>query len=357
MKLKTLLLGSAAAMIAVTGARAADAVIVEPEPVEYVRVCDMYGAGFFYIPGTETCLKFDGYVRADYTYGTEGEVDSALAGVDNDFTNSSYSRFDYRVRFNIDARNETDYGTLRSQIRFQGDGNGGADAAVGVDRALISLGGLRLGYSDSFTTTFHGYGNPVEKYDGYYGYDQAIFLDYTYRTGGFEVAAGIQESVGAGATLTNPHVDWDYYVGAKYSADLGYIAASYIYEENVDEGAWKVSAQVTPFDGRLLLKAWYIGDENGATSAVSGTGEWAWGAGAAFQATDTLGVRVAYTDRDQDTVIFDPSTGTSAAYDDSYFTAGLNWTPVPGLAIRPEARIWTESDRGQDYSVRVYRTF
>ena len=208
MKLKTLLLGSAAAMIAVTGARAADAVIVEPEPVEYVRVCDLYGSGFFYIPGTETCLKFDGYVRVDYTYN-----DFDAAGV------SDGDQWQYRARFNIDARNETDYGTLRSQIRFQGDGNGGSntlgfsqtsnpltgrsiagsvaqgDAFVGIDRALISLGGLRLGYSDSYTTTVHGYGLPVEKYDGYYGYDQAIFLDYTFAVAGFSVTAGVQDSV------------------------------------------------------------------------------------------------------------------------------------------------------------------
>ncbi|HEU5016865.1 MAG TPA: porin, partial [Pseudolabrys sp.] len=56
MKLKSLILGSAAALLAVSGARAADAVMApEPEPVDYVKVCDAYGAGFFYIPGTETC--------------------------------------------------------------------------------------------------------------------------------------------------------------------------------------------------------------------------------------------------------------------------------------------------------------
>ena len=57
MNIKSLLIGSAAALVAVSGARAADAVVAEPEAVEYVRVCDAYGAGFFYIPGTETCLK------------------------------------------------------------------------------------------------------------------------------------------------------------------------------------------------------------------------------------------------------------------------------------------------------------
>ena len=74
MNIKSLLLGSAAALVAVSGARAADAVVYEPEPVEYVKVCDAYGAGFFYIPGTETCLKIDGYVRfrVTATKGTNG---------------------------------------------------------------------------------------------------------------------------------------------------------------------------------------------------------------------------------------------------------------------------------------------
>ena len=52
MNIKSLLLGSAAALVAVTGARAADAVVVaEPEPVEYVKVCDAYGAGFLLYSG------------------------------------------------------------------------------------------------------------------------------------------------------------------------------------------------------------------------------------------------------------------------------------------------------------------
>ena len=71
MNIKSLLLGSAAALVAVSGARAADAVVApEPEPVEYVRVCDVYGAGFYYIPGTETCLKVSGYFRYDIGAGS-----------------------------------------------------------------------------------------------------------------------------------------------------------------------------------------------------------------------------------------------------------------------------------------------
>jgi hypothetical protein len=64
MNIKSLLLGSAAGLSAVSGARAADAVVAaEPEPLEYARVCDAFGTGYFYIPSTETCLKIGGYVH------------------------------------------------------------------------------------------------------------------------------------------------------------------------------------------------------------------------------------------------------------------------------------------------------
>src|SRR5689334_24898360 len=76
MNIKSLLLGSAAALIAVSGARAADAVVVaEPEPAEYVKICDVYGAGYFYIPGPETCLRIGGYVRYDTGAGDVGSLD------------------------------------------------------------------------------------------------------------------------------------------------------------------------------------------------------------------------------------------------------------------------------------------
>ena len=72
MNIKSLLLGSAAALAAVSGAQAADAIVAaEPEPMEYVRVCDAFGTGYFYIPGTETCLKIGGYVRFQTNFVTD----------------------------------------------------------------------------------------------------------------------------------------------------------------------------------------------------------------------------------------------------------------------------------------------
>src|SRR5688500_15029573 len=116
MNIKSLLLGSAAALVAVSGARAADAVVIaEPEPMEYVRICDTYGVGFYYIPGTETCLKFSGYIRYDIGIGYAGfedvlDKEDDEEGIFN--TNDTYYK---RARFalRVDAREETELGTLR----------------------------------------------------------------------------------------------------------------------------------------------------------------------------------------------------------------------------------------------------
>ncbi len=68
---KSLLLGSAAGLVALAGAQAAD-LPVKAKPVEYVKICSLYGVGFYYIPGTDMCLKVGGWVRAEYAYGANG---------------------------------------------------------------------------------------------------------------------------------------------------------------------------------------------------------------------------------------------------------------------------------------------
>ena len=72
---KSLLLGSAAGLMAVAGAQAAD-LPVKAAPVEYVKICSLYGAGFYYLPGTDICVKIGGYVRGQY-YVNNGTAPSA----------------------------------------------------------------------------------------------------------------------------------------------------------------------------------------------------------------------------------------------------------------------------------------
>jgi hypothetical protein len=111
MKLKSLLFGSAAILAAGTGARAAD--LPTAEPVEYVRICDAFGTGFFYIPGTDTCLQISGMVRADFTY-----VDFAddHNGAEREFNNYSSLA---RAEIKLDARTQTDFGLIRAYIRYR----------------------------------------------------------------------------------------------------------------------------------------------------------------------------------------------------------------------------------------------
>src|ERR1700749_1997081 len=76
--LKRMLLGAGAGLFTVASAQAAD-LPVKAAPVEYVKVCSLYGAGFFYMPGTATCLKIGGYLRTDHVYGSASQANYYLA--------------------------------------------------------------------------------------------------------------------------------------------------------------------------------------------------------------------------------------------------------------------------------------
>lgn len=64
MNVKTIALAAAAAAAA-TSAQAAD-LPMAAEPVNYVQACDAFGAGYFQLPGSETCVKLGGRIRAQY---------------------------------------------------------------------------------------------------------------------------------------------------------------------------------------------------------------------------------------------------------------------------------------------------
>src|SRR6201985_2263296 len=111
---KSLVLGSTAAFVAMSGAQAAD-LPVKAKAVEYVRICSLYGAGFYYIPGTDTCIKLGGYLRVEVV-GNSNSVNtgntSGAAGANNRFTNAYTWRS--REDLNIDTRTATEYGVVRT---------------------------------------------------------------------------------------------------------------------------------------------------------------------------------------------------------------------------------------------------
>lgn len=196
MNIKSLILGSAAAMVAVSGAKAADAVVfADPEPVEYVRVCDAYGAGFFYIPGTETCLAISGYVWYQIAATSRrnlGDTPGYYGGLNDGWVKST------RARLNFDARSETEWGTLRSYIRVQADWGTPVDGPAAIDQAYIQLGGLMMGYSESFWVDSKN-GGPSNygshSWGGmYYGYSQRHLIAYRFTGGnGFFGAISLED--------------------------------------------------------------------------------------------------------------------------------------------------------------------
>jgi hypothetical protein len=150
--IKSLILGSAAGLVAMSGAQAAD-LPVKAKAIEYVKVCSLYGAGFWYIPGTDTCIYIGGAIRLD-TVLNGNIYDAPMwqggAGASKAYGKNWYSD---RTRFNLteDTRTATEYGVLRTYANVQMDwtNNGTSGIAGGapveVDYAFMQFAGFTFG--------------------------------------------------------------------------------------------------------------------------------------------------------------------------------------------------------------------
>jgi hypothetical protein len=202
---KSLLLGTAAVVVGSAAVQAAD--LPAAEPVEYVRVCDAYGAGFFFIPGTDTCLQISGFARSLSAYRSnafsatgggvfEGDYSTFAAptytfpgvgpgGVwarpSNNLVDPFTISAEFRLR--VDARSRTDFGVLRSFIEtgwtsYIGGGNG---TGLTVRWAVVQWGPITAGLAPSFFN-YDG-GNQMGTLIGDRG-SRAAQLAYTATFGG-----------------------------------------------------------------------------------------------------------------------------------------------------------------------------
>jgi hypothetical protein len=155
-----------------SGAQAAD-LPVKAKAVEYVRICSLYGAGFYYIPGTDTCIKIGGYLHAELQFNGNGVTNgpnwNGAPGQANRLRN--YYQFRSREDLNIDTRTATEYGVVRTFFdatftwtsNTQGSvlpattGDGIAGGSLGVYHAFIQFAGFTLGKTISqFTSPWGG---------------------------------------------------------------------------------------------------------------------------------------------------------------------------------------------------------
>jgi len=154
---RCLLMGSAAGLMAVSAAQAAD-LPVKAAPVEYVKVCSLYGAGFWYVPGTDTCMKIGAWLRVEATeMEGDGGIPLGAAGTQTGAgkftrTDTSDLGFRYRALMTFDVRTQTDYGTLRSymDVGTQGTSTGvWPNAPLSGGNTTTAEGGLNTQYNNN----------------------------------------------------------------------------------------------------------------------------------------------------------------------------------------------------------------
>ena len=166
--MKGLLLGSAATLVVAAGAQAAD-LPVKAKPVEYVRICTLYGAGFYYMPGTDLCIKIGGWVRAEAAWGVNGSMTWGPFNANLNQRTTSNEVFRARGYITADVRNQTEYGTVRGYIAVGLNTNDvGLQVASLVDsanRAFVQWAGMTAGLAQSF---YDFYSVPKYQYRGGY---------------------------------------------------------------------------------------------------------------------------------------------------------------------------------------------
>lgn len=204
-KIKSLVLGSAAGLVAIGGAQAAD-LPVKAKAVEYVKVCSLYGAGFYYIPGTDTCIRLGGYLRAEVTFNgapTDGPYLNGSGAASSRNANDYQSRA--RAMIQIDTRTATEYGVVRTFAAVAPQFSSNPPTASGllsvgdikVENAFVQFAGFTFGRSYSaYTTPWNGY--PGNIGSGLWGgptFDSGVNnIQYTWQFGnGFSASIGADE--------------------------------------------------------------------------------------------------------------------------------------------------------------------
>jgi hypothetical protein len=375
MKKLTFLIGSILSASVSGAAWSADAVVVpEPEPVEYVRVCDMYGAGFFYIPGTETCLAISGYVW--FQLGFDSTTDWYAAQV--------------RTRVNFDARNETEWGTLRSYVRIEsvwdamnqvqtvfsnnaavapvgtaiGSFNYGTDGLARIDQAYITIGGLFAGYSESVWAAHVG--DPgatnwgAHSWSGLsYGYQQRHRISYSFNANGFFGTVSLEDD-------GNPNFMPDIVGKVGFAGGWGAVWAKVAYDEDLAPATAAFlgarAAGLSGVDGWAASLGAQINMPNMPGSSFRLIGYYASNANA-YSVGGRWSVLASYNQQFSPT--FGASVGAQYIADTNFAAAGTpsTWlaqlsvvaTPVTNLEIRAEVNYTAPSGPANNFTTGFLR--
>lgn len=270
MNIKGILLGSAAALAAVSGAHAADAIVAAaPEPAEYVRVCDAFGTGYFYIPGTETCLKVSGYVRAQVDYNSTNVVGARNWNAQT------------RGLVSFDAKNDSEIGTIGSTITVRAWNDSGA-GQIELDEAFITAGGFMVGsFYNPWDSDLSGETDDI-------GSNRLNSIAYKYKTDTFFAYASVDELNGLYSRALPQNYNRDNNVGfeAQVGATFGVINANLLgsYDVAAQEGSVRLLATADVGPGEFGIAGIYTSGVN----AYYDLAKWTVAAQYAAKITDKL---------------------------------------------------------------------
>jgi hypothetical protein len=359
-------------LAAAVAAQAAD-LPVKAKPVQYVKICSAYGDGFYYIPGSDTCLKLGGYVRvqAEYNAGGGGVAigNGSAEAVQARFDRASTNDVNFRVREVVswDVRQPTDYGTLRTYIRIGMEQTTPADSIGGAvfwDRAFVQFAGLTVGRTLSFFDIF--------SYNGPYSYHKPRVTGDTISNGvtvwaytaslggglsttlsledpGGHSRAPVVDATTAGFFAVNGAIAGDNAFSQQGGANNGFRVPDIVANLRVDQpwGFAGVSAALHQVGG-----AYYLTPSNVDSGHPADKVGWALAAGAQLNlpGSDMLGFNVCYAEgapgycTNQGSLqVYNASTSVGAAWiTDGVFTTG---GPVEltraWSAIAAYERVWS----------------
>ena len=168
----SILTASAAGLFLVGAAKAADLPSKKAAPAQYVKICDAFGAGYFYVPGSDTCLKVGGEVRAEYT----------VRPTNANTRTKNETSFRARAYMNLDARTKTSYGDLITFINYRITQDTGSSSVFALQQAYIKFAGITAG-RDFSTFDFYYPSNPEIIGSGFASYQPITKLAYTMSLG------------------------------------------------------------------------------------------------------------------------------------------------------------------------------
>jgi hypothetical protein len=386
MKFKSLMLGSAAFVATAGGAYAADLTIAEP--VDYVRVCDAFGTGYWYIPGTDTCLKVGGSVQFDIkfqkdgwnygevdghwvidgktevvedidvshinvdsagndpgdtqvvetidvedTYVLQGYWDSGVAG------HSSHWKFVTEAVVDFTAKSMTEYGPLVGYVKFKGVYDPTNSDGVVLDEAYLSLGHVLFGHTASAANFSDGYAPGA-----WHGDTSTNQIKLSWAAAGFGLQLGIEDPRERwGTSLTDgddmysmPDITGNITVTqGHWNAKLiaGYSVIEEMYGPN-GKGVYGIGGTL---EAKMDVFSLMVGGAYGTGTSYLGTGklfsnhvnQWTAFVSGKWQATPTFSLAGSYA--------------VAGADGMSNWTAGgakLVWSPVAGFEAYAEGKAW-----------------